>query len=97
MLLKKYSDFGGGKKYNVIQIFCHKAGQNILAPRLLKLFNSILSSGFYSDHWSTGYLSPIFKSGDRSKPENYRGITITGCLGKLLNSILNNRLDDFLT
>ena len=21
--LKKYSDFGGGKKYNVIQSFCH--------------------------------------------------------------------------
>jgi hypothetical protein len=49
---------------------------NILAPILLKLFNSILSSGFYPDHWSTGYLSPIFKSGDRSKPENYRGIYI---------------------
>ena len=69
---------------------------NILAPILLKLFNSILSSGLYSDHWSTGYLNPIFKSGDRSKSENYRGIAITGCLGKLLNSILNNRLDDFL-
>jgi hypothetical protein len=73
-----------------------KADQNILAPILLKLYNSILSSGLYSDHWSTGYFNPIFKSGDRSKPENYRGITITGCLGKLLNSILNNRLNDFL-
>jgi hypothetical protein len=27
---------------------------------------------------------------------NYRSIAITGCLEKLLNSILNNRLDDFL-
>ena len=24
MLLKKYSDFGGGKKNNLIQSFCHK-------------------------------------------------------------------------
>ena len=73
-----------------------KACQAPLVPSLLKLFNSILSSGFYPNHWSKGYLSPIFKSGDRSKPENYRGIAITGCLGKLFNSILNNRLDEFL-
>jgi hypothetical protein len=72
------------------------AGQYSLAPSLLKLFNNILSSGFYPDHWSTGYLSTMFKSGDRSQPENYRGIAITGCLGKLLSSMLNNRLDDFL-
>ena len=37
-----------------------KAGQNILAPSLLKLFNSIVSSGFYLDHWSTGY-QPYFQ------------------------------------
>jgi hypothetical protein len=23
MMLKKYSDFGGGKKFNLIQSFCH--------------------------------------------------------------------------
>jgi hypothetical protein len=47
-------------------------------------------------NWSRGYISPIFKSGDRSKPDNYRGIAITDCLSKLLNSILNSRLDIFL-
>ena len=36
MLLKKYSDFGGGKKNNLIQSFCHItyakfATKNILA------------------------------------------------------------------
>ena len=73
-----------------------KAGQSYLVPSLKKLFNSILVSGFYPEHWSTGYLSPIFKAGDKTKPENYRGIAITGCLGKLLNSIFNNRLEKFL-
>ena len=60
------------------------------------LFNKILISGIYSDNWSRGYISPIFKSGDRFKPDNYRGIPITGCLSKLLNSILNSRLENFL-
>ena len=39
-----------------------------------------------------GYISPIFKTGDSSNPENYRGITITSNIGK----VLNNRLDKFL-
>ena len=73
-----------------------KAGKVYLLPSIKKLFNNILLSGFYPNNWSTGYLSPIFKSGDRGRPENYRGIAITGCLGKLFNSIFNHRLDKFL-
>ena len=72
------------------------AGKFQLTPSLTFLFNKILISGIYPGNWSRGYISPIFKSGDRSKPDNYRGIAITGCLSKLLNSILNSRLDIFL-
>ena len=31
------------------------------------------------------------------KPENYRGIAINSSIGKLFNSILNNRFDKFLS
>ena len=30
-------------------------------------------------------------------PSNYRGITIMSCLGKLFNSVLNTRLNEYLT
>ena len=43
------------------------------------------------------YINPIFKAGERSDPSNYRGITIMSCLGKLFNSVLNNRLDKYLS
>ena len=43
-----------------------------------------------------GNITPIFKTGDSSKPENCRGITITSNVGKLFNLILNSRLDKFL-
>jgi hypothetical protein len=72
------------------------AGKFQLTPSLTFLFNKILISVIYPGNWSRGYISPIFKSSDRSKPNNYRGIAITGCLSKLLNSILNSRLDIFL-
>jgi hypothetical protein len=43
MLLKKYSDFGGGKKNNLIQSFCHiiyrvmlNSGKKFRASRVKK-------------------------------------------------------------
>ena len=44
--------------------------------------------------WSS--TSPIFKLGDPDKPENYRGIALNSCVGNFFNSILNNKLDNFL-
>ena len=73
-----------------------KTGVNIFLPCLKKLFNLIFSSGFYPSTWAKGYISPIFKTGDSSNPDNYRGITITSNIGKLFNMILNSRLDKFL-
>ena len=34
---------------------------------------------------------PIFKSGDKNLPNNYRGITLLSCLAKLFTRILNGR------
>ena len=63
---------------------------------LRKLFNFILSSGIYSSSWATGYITPIFKTGDSSQPEIYRGITITSNVWKLFILVLNPWLDKFL-
>ena len=38
-------------------------------------------------------MTPIHKSGDPRIKDSYRGITITSCLGKVFNSILNSRLE----
>ena len=44
------------------------------------------------DIWCQGLITPIYKSGDRSDPTNYRGTCVSSCLGKLFCSILNQRL-----
>ena len=72
------------------------SGADILLPCLNKLFNLFFSSGHYPSTWAKGYISPIFKTGDNSNPDNYRGITITSNIGKLFNMILNARLYTFL-
>ena len=42
--------------------------------------------------WCSGLITPIFKSGERNDPTNYRGICVSSCLEKLFCSILNQRL-----
>ena len=59
---------------------------------LLKLFNSILSTGKVVQQWVIGMIVPIYKKGPKSEPSNYRGVTLMSCLGKLFLSILNARL-----
>ena len=73
-----------------------KSGAHYLTTSLTKLFNFILSKGTYPDSRSTGLITPIFKSGNKSDPSNYRGICVTSCLGKLFSVILNNRLLTYL-
>ena len=46
-----------------------------LMPVYVKLFNLILQSGKMpddSDVWCQGLITPIYKSGDKSDPTNYR-------------------------
>lgn len=41
---------------------------------------------------SRGLICPIYTTGDRTIPGNYRGITLLNVMGKLFTSVLENRL-----
>jgi hypothetical protein len=73
-----------------------KAGQSALLPCLSIFFNNILNSGSYPLEWTMAKIIPLHKKGDFEDPENFRGIAISSCLGKLFNSIMNTRLCQFL-
>ncbi|UYV67508.1 hypothetical protein LAZ67_5000996 [Cordylochernes scorpioides] len=59
---------------------------------LKNIFNRIINSGSYPLIWSKSIIHPIFKSGDRDNPSNYRGIALISNLSKLFTSILKSRL-----
>ena len=69
-----------------------KTGIKVLNVALFKLFNLILQSGSFPSSWCNGIINPIFKSGNKRDPVNYRGICTNSCLGKLFTSFLNTRL-----
>ena len=68
-----------------------------LYPKLvLRAFNDILSEhGTLSQDWLHSLVSAIHKKGTKDDPDNYRGISLMSCLGKLFLTIVNNRLTTF--
>ena len=63
---------------------------------LSAFFNESLASGQLPEEFKSGLLLPIFKSGktDSQKAENYRGISLTYILSKVLERIVHSQLCD---
>ena len=68
-----------------------------LYPQLvLRAFNAILEErGTLCKDWLHSLVSAIHKKGAKEDPDNYRGISLMSCLGKLFLTVINNRLTEF--
>ena len=64
---------------------------------VVSLFNIILHTGRVPTQWCIGIILPLYTNkGSHDDPNNYRGITLLSCLGKLFTNIINNRLAQYL-
>ena len=72
-----------------------KTSVDQILPVYEKLFNSIFRKGIYPHNGKQSFLVPLFKSGSRKDPSNYRGIAINSTLGKVFSMVLTNRLGSF--
>ena len=70
-----------------------KASFPALSGIYLQIFNNILEKSFYPKIWKNDILSPLHKSGGKDDPGNFRGISLSSCLGKVFCSLLRNRLE----
>ena len=62
-----------------------------------RLFNVVLRTGIVPEAWCIGAIVPLYKGkGPKDDLDNYRGITLLSCIGKLFTSLINKRLTDFL-
>ena len=63
----------------------------------LRFFNIVLKTGIVPDIWCIGLILPLYKNkGDINDPDNYRGITLLSCIGKLFTAIVNVRLTSYV-
>ena len=66
-------------------------------PQLpLSLFNDLLQKKQeICKEWLHSLVTAIHKKGAKEDPDNYRGISLMSCLGKLFLTIINNRLTEY--
>ena len=74
-----------------IPVEFYKYGGDELANTLLVLFSYLFEKGCYPEEWCESIINPIHKKEDKINPENYRKVTVTPAIGKLYETILNNR------
>ena len=60
------------------------------------IFRESLEAGETPDDWRKANVTPIFKKGDRTDPANYRPVSLTSQVCKVLESIIRDQLFDHL-
>ena len=63
---------------------------------LYVIYRKSLDTGVVPDDWRRANVSPIFKSGNRGKAENYRPVSLTCVLCKVFEMVLRDALVQFL-
>ena len=76
------------------RLLCELAKQQ--AAPLPKLFNKSLQSGCIPGDWKIATVSPIFKKGGKKMAENYRPVSLTSIVCKLLESVVREAVLDHL-
>jgi hypothetical protein len=59
---------------------------------LATIFNKSLRTGAVPADWREANVTPIFKKGNRTAPENYRPVSLTSVCCKLLESIIKDNV-----
>ena len=64
-----------------------------LIPALTNLFNKCIKTASIPNDWKTAIVTPLFKNkGDKTDPNNYRGISIISPLAKVFEKILASQI-----
>jgi hypothetical protein len=69
-----------------------KEGVNLLNQPLAMLFNMSIQTGCVPNIWKMAHVTPIFKGGDKTKPSNYRPISLTSQICKIMERMINAKI-----
>jgi hypothetical protein len=69
---------------------------DLLCYPITLIFQRSVDSGEVPSPWRSAYVNPIFKSGDKSLPINYRPISLTSSVGKVLEKLVQKQIMDHL-
>ena len=67
-----------------------------LSKPLAVLFQKSLYTGIVPNDWKLADVAPVFKKDDRKLPSNYRPISLTPLICKVLESVIRDKMFDYL-
>src|SRR6184192_3994374 len=66
--------------------------RNELCKPLTYLFNMSIQASVIPQDWCDAIVAPLYKKGSKNKSENYRPVSLTSIISKLLESIVKDNL-----
>ena len=73
-----------------------KECKDIVADPLVQVFRNSIDAGIVPTQWREANVVPIFKKGNRALTSNYRPVSLTSVIGKLLESIMAKNIREHL-
>ena len=67
-----------------------------ISTLLAKVFNLSLEEGIVNSERKEANITPLFKKGSRNKPDNYRPVSLTSVVCKLLETLIRDHMAEFL-
>ena len=68
----------------------------VLVPYLTSIFNSMTNSSVFPSCLKVATITPLWKSGEKTDPNNYRPISILSSVSKVFERLLFNRISHFI-
>ena len=94
-IIKKLKNNSAPGPDNITAFFLKNIVANIASP-LCNMYNKCLQEGFVPDEWKLAHIIPIFKKGDIQLPSNYRPVSLTSVLSKILERIVREQMIRYL-
>ena len=69
---------------------------DVLALPLSIVFNKSIEEGKIPEEWKKANVTAIFKKGDKSNPNNYRPVSLTSVVCKILETFIRDPMQNFL-
>ncbi|MGH0123268.1 UNVERIFIED_CONTAM: hypothetical protein FKN15_021008, partial [Acipenser sinensis] len=73
-----------------------KEMKEVIYKPLTKIMQQSLDTGVVPTDWKIANVIPIHKKGDKTEPGNYRPISLTSIICKLMETIIRSKMENYL-
>ena len=94
-LLKKIDPYKSPGDDNIHPMILKQCAEELCGP-LTKFFNLSISMGVTPDAWKSATVTPLHKGGLKDQTDNYRPISLTSQVCKLLEKIIRKRIMSYM-